>query len=608
MPMDGDPGDGASSRQSTETPSTTAASPIDRGLSPRLLDPNRRQQLLERSREKLRAHRSQLMTTEAELRELQNRVVEAEAAAVHAEDRAQLYLEFQRCDETLRDASRGADITELEARRETLSLQADEAVRVADEAAETVQRQSAELADLEVALRQALSALDETEQRRSELEARTSELREFENTLQHKWGELRQARDLADRAAVESAQMTKAIDVIRSETEAAIASEAALNEELSATSIALQEAQRRVESCWLKLTNARHDAERNESSMRSREAFEVRVAKDRRSKLQAEFDKTKVAVLTVESELHAINQQQRQLHLVDELESLTDCILRYRLDISRLRQELALRPPADQVAARVSQLQEQIVKLSREHARHMDDLDMLGRGEEGQRVLASRCEDLRGRLHHLETVQVQEEARRNQRLRTALHDAKTSVALWVGDELPRHEAFEARLTTERDELQRRLRSLQHAKSESIAALETQRDELVQKVRGARGELRRLQPDPHVAVPIDTTDGTAAAASIVVVDMEPASPTRDTVEVEVVEHDFLRTSDADSAATRTTRQPMRRAPKPVLYTADVAGHEDRQFNFFAVAMMKSVIGLFRRRNAPPPAPRLPPVAV
>ena len=303
----------------------------------------------------------------------------------------------------------------------------------------------------------------------------------------------------------------------------------------------------------------------------------------------------------------------RAVERAEDYAAALDAIGRYDFETARIRQDLALRPPAAQVEARREALVEQVTKLSQEHARLSDDLDLVTRSADGREMLAARCDGLRERLRHVEAVLLPDAERQAQQLRSANFDAKCTVAQWQEDEAPRHVAFENRLDHERRGLQLRLDERRAATDAALAGRMRRRNELIASVRQLRGRLRAAggtlppqgtQPhgDPHEgggtrAVTIDGDDSAADRGGWEAGRAAEGSPADGSVVVEVHQLEAEGGAPADGAAaasqhhTVVTRERVPAPPRPVLYA--VGDRHDRHFNFIAVSVVKSVLSLFRR---------------
>jgi hypothetical protein len=600
------PTPGSSASAATSPASTT-------GTAARRLAEHRRDELLLRSREKLRRERQLVLDVESEVRLLEN---QAEQLEPRVEAMALATAVFGKASS---DVLVAASVTELS----DATLRLNEAETAADEAETSQAIALGKLSDMttqlqtaERSLKEVLESVQGAETERARFAPKREKLSALRPALRAKRQDLdalnRMVYSLRQGIEAQLADQAPAIEAAKRACDAISAADERQREwgqQAQASAAAIADALATF-----------HDrqvlAERDAQTAKNRKAFEQRVAKDRRAKMEAEAHTTRVAALTIESEVHAIEEQERNAARVEDFEALEETIARYEYDLQRLKQELALRPTAEELPVMRKNLEDQVLRLSAEHARLQDDLALIAEGEAGRAKLLDKCEDLRLRVDYARHTALPEAERRIAGLRAAVHEAKVDVDRWHTDEGPRHAAFEARLTAEQAELEQKVASFHAASAAAARQRADEKDAVVRRIRHLRGELRKAGVDIAQSARITVEAGPdepspqAPGRGNGVNQSTVDSPTRadQDVEVEVVVHSPARPA-ADPDATpapvrsRVTRHTVRQPGRPLLYDADVnrpsggsggpgSSSTNRHFNFLAVSMVQRMVGYIR----------------
>jgi hypothetical protein len=580
------------------SPAPRPPQPTLRSLSRRSESPattDRRLRLLSKSRERLADVRKSESAAEAKLRELADEVAELQQRVQGEENRAEALTMFA--------ALSVAEQAELESSHPAaIATSLDQTEASVEDLRSSLAVERAKLLDEREAAVLAKAELNDLRKATADAEAEYSTVARRANGLDEDRSRLRQRAQEAETLQRRADALQQQIDGRRSTNEVHRArlrdATAAKDALMEAADVAAQQSQQ----LWSSLTvtvdtlpERRLEAQRLVEAAKNREAFELRVLRERLHKAQEERDRTKAAALTVECELHRLKESHRAAERAEDREALLECVARYEFEIARLRQDLALRPPAEQVDEKREALRAQVTSLSVEHAHLMDDLDLVSQdGGGGKAALASRCDDLRDRLQHAERMLVAEAKRRRQDAASRNFEAKCTIEQWEEDEGPRHEAFVARLEAEAGELRDRLAARETAAAERRRALVERRDALVRGNRDLRAELRE-----RGAEMLGAEDSGDDAGSGVGVDMRSAAidvtPSR-VMEVELVQQRRANTDTDQSPGPLqqvVTRHPVRAPPRPVVYTTPEMLANERHFNFLAVSVVNSFIGMIRR---------------
>lgn len=546
----------------------------------------RRARLLAASRSRLEEERRLEAEGDEELHDLEARVVEARAAL----ERRRALADDARFLQELEDSGRGwlSGLTVAEMQQQLSRAEADHA-----EAADELRRAEAEergllaeIAALELELEDAEAVRSEAENAAERADARSRMLDERGEELlaaMHALPE-RQAAASHAREATE-AMLREAANIERDAGQVANCLHDVTAREQEAR-LAEAEASRRLDDEGMAVAFLFGKALRDRAALESRDKFERRVLEERVRTLTDDIQRAKHAVLKLESQQHEVDMRQRAAERYEDYQDLLAMNANYALELEQAKAELALRPTAADLPVKQAQLQRQAMVLSEELARISDDLAATSEPD----LTSQRAEELRQAVESNRNVIIPGRERKLHDLEVRVFELKQSIEQWRTDEEPRHLAFVARLLAEKERLQAEVGDMSAKRAAAAArAVEQhrQRAEWDAQREFWRKELARL----GIA---NVEEGDAAT---------PLRPR--VVEVEVVEQVVRSSGDPDaSPAPVDRRTTVVNVPAPptgthfepasVLFEtapAAAASHDDRHFNFFAVSVMRSVIGLF-----------------